>query len=132
VNLYGMHNSVLNKGLETDRFLAEWNITKKFKSFPLGRDFIVTTQDVVNQTYYNKKGLLVCGKPHLKLKSKRLLVEIPSDIMSLKKSDIKLACDWRFKTRVIFTAYFRSGYIINGFISHKISGKRHSFYILSH
>jgi len=132
VNLYGMHSSVLNKGLETDRFLAEWDIHKKFKSSKV-QEFksISNNKLLVNLTRYNKKGLLVCGKPKLNLKSKRLLVEIPSDIMSLKKADMKLARDWRLKTREIFTSYFKKGYIINDFISQEEGGKRHGFYVLT-
>jgi predicted GNAT superfamily acetyltransferase len=133
VNLYGMHKSLLNKGLETDRFLAEWNINKKLTSSRANKfTSNIDEKLVVNQTYYNKKGLLVCGKPKLNLKDKKLFVEIPSDIMSLKKADIKLASDWRLKTRAIFTSYFRKGYIINDFASQKEGdGKRHSFYELS-
>lgn len=128
VNLYGTSTSILNKGLDTDRFLAEWWIGKPI---PIIKSQIPTIQNIVNPTRYNKNGWLVCEKPRLNLKTKHLFVEIPSDIMSLKKVDMKLAHDWRMRTRLIFTTYFRKGYIISHFLSREMDGRRHSFYILS-
>lgn len=132
VNIYGTNTSILNKGLDTDRFLAEWWIRKKSKS-PKVQKFTsaIDGKSIVNPTHYNKKELLVCENPRLNLKHKRLLVEIPPDIMSLKKANLKLARDWRLKIRLIFTLYFRKGYIINHFLSRKMAEHRHSFYILS-
>ena len=131
VNLYGTSDSILNKGLDTDRFLAEWRIRNKPKNIRTKELKDWTSDALVNSTYRNKNGWLVCKKPRLNLKVKRLFVEVPSDIMSLKKADLKLARDWRLKTRLIFTSYFRKGYIINHFLSREIDGHRRSFYVLN-
>lgn len=129
VNLYGSSTSILNQGLATDRFLAEWWIRRKpriinYLSLP-------ATAKVVNPTHFNKHGWLVCEQPKLNLKVPKLLVEIPSDIMGLKKASLNLARDWRLKTRAIFTTYFRRGYIVTGYITQNVKENRRSFYLLT-
>ncbi|MEK7448384.1 MAG: hypothetical protein AAB019_02760 [Planctomycetota bacterium] len=141
-NLYGPSSSILNQGMATDRFLAEWRIKDKFFGHPRkkytnparARD----ESRIVNPTYYNKNGLLVCSRPKLDIKfssrAKRgenfILVEIPFNIMSLKKSDAALAGDWRKKTRQIFISYFNKSYIITNFIVRDTNKQRRSFYVL--
>ncbi|MBI4833672.1 MAG: acetyltransferase [Planctomycetes bacterium] len=116
INLYGTSSSVLNKGLETDRFLAEWWLNKEFKCLNVQKIGRLSEDAVINHTGFNKKGLLVCGKPRLNLKGKLLFAEIPPEIKSIQNKNLSLAKDWRAKTRAIFTAYFSKGYMVSGFI----------------
>jgi predicted GNAT superfamily acetyltransferase len=127
INLYGTSSSVLNRGLETDRFLAEWRLNKEFKRLNVQKVKRLGENAVINHTGFNKKGLLVCGNPRLNLKGKCLFAEIPSDIMSIKHKNAALACNWRIKTRAIFTSYFRKGYMVSGFTREQ----GHSFYVLT-
>ncbi|MBI5360506.1 MAG: GNAT family N-acetyltransferase [Planctomycetes bacterium] len=117
VNIYGTSSSVLNSGMETDRFLAEWHINRVWSLDSKSLRKVLKNIRQVNKTAISKSGFLISEKPDLRLNDKRLLVQIPGNINEIKAKDLALAKDWRLKTRVIFMAYFKKGYAVRGFIS---------------
>jgi predicted GNAT superfamily acetyltransferase len=129
INLYGTSSSILSRGLETDRFLAEWHLGQK-SEIRKQKSEICLPDASVNQTHRDKDGWLVCEKPRLGLWDRRITVEIPADINTLKSVRPALARDWRKKTRLIFTHYFRHNYRITGFVSKQSERGRRSFYLL--
>ena len=56
-----------------------------------------------------------------------LLYEIPKNFQHLRKSDLILTADWRFKTRQVFQHYLIAGYIVTDLVL--IDGLPH--YLLS-
>ncbi|MBI4713305.1 MAG: hypothetical protein HY762_08420 [Planctomycetes bacterium] len=126
VNLYGTSSSILNKGMPTDRFLAEWEIKNDRR--PHHKD-TKDTKNLINDTYKSKDGLLVCAGIRLGLKDRTLAVEIPADIGAIVKRNSKLALDWRLKTRRIFQHYFGKSYVITGFQFNPAT--KRGFYILT-
>ena len=118
INLYGTSSSILSRGLETDRFLAEWHLGQK-SEIRKQKSEICLPDASVNQTHRDKDGWLVCERPRLGLWDRRITVEIPADINTLKSVRPALARDWRKKTRTIFTHYFKQGYWVTRFIYRK-------------
>ncbi len=136
-NFYGMMRNVLNYGLESDRFLAEWwvksnrvlkRISGKYTLKKLSE--ITSEAGIVNETNVDENGFRVIKKLNLDLNNNVLLVEIPEDINKIKSVKMSLAIDWRIKTRRIFEEYFKKGYIITDFISERYKNMRRNFYVL--
>lgn len=157
VNLYGPSTSILNRGLDTDRFLAFWHIKSarvaahlkgKTETPPLdalfsGSGVSEVPKDVcqVNETYLDDLGILMSGPALLKLRTRWLLVEIPPSIQVIQTAHAQVAQQWRQKTRKIFTTAFRKNYTVTGFISGNAPARggmvntdqvsrRRSFYLL--
>ncbi|MBI5367175.1 MAG: hypothetical protein HZA54_09070 [Planctomycetes bacterium] len=155
VNLYGHSTSVLNRGLDTDRFLAHWEVGStrvtqrvkgKTETPPLDTLFsgsgVSAPQDVtlVNETYLDDLGILVSGPSKLKFKSRYLLVEIPPSIQVIQTACPQVAQQWRYKTREIFQNAFKKRYQVIGFVTGNAPtrggtvkaevNRRRSFYLL--
>ena len=79
--------------------------------------------------------LMVClspsESPHPPERAPLVLVEIPSDILSLKQVDPDLAVHWSEHIRSLFIRYFTNGYLVTDFVYVPGSHPR-SFYVLSH
>lgn len=132
---YGEMTDFLNVGLASDRFLAEWwirsdDVTKRanntFQQPKL--DHAMSYADVVNRTERIQEFRKIVSLD-LDLDSASLLVEIPSDINSLKEKDMPLAQEWRQKTRKIFGNYFPK-YTARNVLSEILEGERRTFYLL--
>lgn len=138
-NLYGHSTSILNRGLETDRFVAEWwlkskrvlrRLAGKSDTLPLAE--ILSRHGEYHATNTEPVGYTMrqCKSINCKLTSKRVFVEIPESIQAMKSENLELATDWRLKTRHVFTHYFKKGYVVSGFASDRVEGARRSFYVL--
>ncbi|MEM0119886.1 MAG: GNAT family N-acetyltransferase [Thermoprotei archaeon] len=108
-NYYGPMNDSINAGWETDRVVAEWWV----------KDVAIEEE---------RRGLRLIGEAHqaiqvdlagsyarclgytVDLNARKVLVEIPRDIVKLKEKDPEEAVRWRLFTREVFKAYFAAGY----------------------
>jgi predicted GNAT superfamily acetyltransferase len=108
---YGPMNDSINWGLPTDRFLCEWYLEPSLQSLIRGY-----AKGVDKETFrvIEKTGL----EPHPRCKDwkidlsvDRALLDIPRDIVELKKNDIEEAKRWRGATREAFERYFRAGFV---------------------
>ncbi|MDQ7780737.1 MAG: hypothetical protein RDV41_13665, partial [Planctomycetota bacterium] len=138
-NLYGHSTSTLNRGIETDRFLADWwlrssrvkrHLAGKSSSVPVSGILAEHVGNLVNTTEPVSYSMRVCKKVHAPWNQKRLFVEIPENIQAMKAENTELAVDWREKTRHIFQQCFKRGYVVTGFSSQRIEEARRTFYIL--
>ncbi len=130
VDLYGASGSPLHRGVPTDRFMVEWNITtphverrlaaasreaaapagQRKASPPIGvRDSAVVAAVLVNPTRA-AGDWLAPGDAALDVEGSRVLVEIPSNFTEMLRDEPALALEWRSSTRAIFQAYFARGY----------------------
>jgi predicted GNAT superfamily acetyltransferase len=133
---YGEMRDQLNAGLKSDRILVEWWIKSReviartngtFQQPKL--DKILSEAEIVNKTK-KVKNLRKNVSLNFNLKTKRILIEIPSDINVMKEKNIKLACAWREETRTMFETYFPKGYTAYNVISEITKGERRSYYLL--
>lgn len=133
---YGEMRDFLNVGLASDRFLAEWWITTDDVIQRVNGTFQQPTLDkmlsqakIVNKTE-KRKGYRKNVSVNLNLDSRKLLVEIPSDINTMKDKNLQLAQKWREETRIIFETYFPKGYTAYNVLSEITKGERRSYYLL--
>jgi predicted GNAT superfamily acetyltransferase len=133
---YGMMRDGLNAGLPSDRFQVNWWLNTR----RVERRLSHRSRPTLTFDHYRTAGATLVEartEPgHAPLPSEGaysitgalLLVEIPSDFLALKASDLPLARDWRFYTREFFEEAFATGYLTTDFVHEK--GR--SFYVLTH
>jgi len=100
---------------------------------------MVADAEIINPAQLNNKGWVVpsaAGEFRSKsgaavTESNILLVEIPSDFMALKATDIELAKEWRKETRTLFEDLFKLGYLVTDFVYLPGDIPR-SYYVMSH
>jgi predicted GNAT superfamily acetyltransferase len=124
-NIYGTVQNPLQMGLAMDRFLAEWPLlsdrvlerVQGYSRRAATEEWLAgPTYPIVN--YISWDGDL--PRPmaaELDLSDDALLVQVPPDLQSIKRTDLTVARGWRKITRGIFETYFRRGYVITGFAS---------------
>jgi predicted GNAT superfamily acetyltransferase len=132
VNLYPESGSQFNAGMESDRFSPEWWITSRRVRDRLRGKRLPHDLDAYACALEARTGPSGFREPvsvRRGQKASRVHIEIPADIDALKKRSLKLAQEWRSATREAFLAYFRRGYVVNGFES-VLGEPRQSFYLL--
>lgn len=130
---YGRFPSVIERGLASDRFVANWKIASprverrlREGAPPVDLSRILR----VNETRADADGLIENQRVHLNLDARRLLVEIPSHTDAMRAERIDLATRWRSETRRIFQTYFRAGYRVEDFIPPAAHPEGKCFYLL--
>jgi predicted GNAT superfamily acetyltransferase len=119
INYYGKMNDSLNRGLDSDRLLAEWwvdspRVAKRVdsKTKPSYEEHLDST--IVNPTMERDGVRIPTGEPELRTVETRLLLEIPNDYARLRKIDSHLLQKWRVQARKAYMFYFKHGYIATG------------------
>lgn len=140
--VYGEMRDGLNVGFPSDRFQVDWwisshRVEKRLSESPPARgklnDYLAKGGLVINPGNYDQNGNIVT-QPFAQLSTsteKILLVEIPSDYQSLKKSAPEAALAWRYQTREIFETAFRMEYLVTDFLFERGAQPR-SYYVLVH
>lgn len=142
-DFYGKMKDVLNQGLPSDRFEVDWWVNSQRVNRRLSRrrrnalslkHFITVGTPIINPSEITLPDTAE-GSWNTELKLGKelpfLLVEIPTDFISLKAADIQLAAQWRRQSRLVFERLFKAGYLITDFVH---SGDDHprSYYVLCH
>lgn len=110
VDYYGPMNDSINAGWPTDRFLCEWfiepELQRRVRSFARRRldDALVLIDKRVSGPYS------LCHEWHIDVSAEAALVDIPSDVVSLKLKQPEEGRRWREATREIFQTYFAAGH----------------------
>lgn len=113
-NYYGNLAARLYRGLESDRFLAEWwvksprvkkTVELKVKSKP-------TQSIILNETKARSGLRRPWRKPNLRATGGSLRVEIPTHIERSQDEDPSGLKRWRRDTRALYSHYFSRGYIV--------------------
>ena len=112
-DFYGAMPDKLNAGLPSDRFYVEWPIgmDRTYKRLK-GEDRAPALDDAEGEGI---RYLLRAdgSRPALQdppSSESHLLVEIPADFQSVKRTDASLALEWRIAARGAFEAAFAQGY----------------------
>ncbi len=129
--IYGRVENPLQIGLATDRFLCEWHLLSDRvrerihhpHPSPKPNDLLDNeSYRLVNYANWSSD----LPRPiaaDLELDDPVLLVQVPSNIQSIKRRDLAVARGWSATTRQIFESYFKRGYVITGFASDKEPNK---------
>lgn len=129
--MYGETGSPLHQGLDTDRFLVEWEL----EAYDPGAPSAAPTEGAP-RTDAGEAGDLPAGQaPPAEMDLARedgpstppaVRVEIPSDIHAVREEDPEEAARWRERTRQAFVARLEGGYRVAGFVP----GPERGFYLL--
>jgi len=128
---YGEFPSRIEKGLPSDRLVANWRVgTARVQKrlTGLGRS-LDPSLPCVNETD------LVGGFPRnrairLQLKDSALLVEIPAETDAMRARNLPLARRWRLEARRVFQHYLAAGYRVDDFFPPQPAGEGRCYYLL--
>ena len=130
-NIYGESSSVLHRGTPTDRFVAQWHITRphverRIASIgqPVVRDSSVGQAPVVNPSRESGEWLEP-GPSDLSAGGRRVLVEIPMGFGDMQTREPGLALEWRMASRSIFQSYLGRGYHVVDFFLSRAARRGH-------
>ena len=130
-NAYGTSSSPLHAGTPTDRFVAEWHITRPHveRRISAWGQPIVRDQSVAGAVLVNPSAAGAAwrapGAADLGVGERRLLVEIPVGFTELQREDPELALAWRLHTREVFQSCFGRGYRAVDFFLSRDAGRGH-------
>ncbi|MFQ5612080.1 MAG: GNAT family N-acetyltransferase [Anaerolineae bacterium] len=129
-NIYGIVQNPLQMGLAMDRFLAEWplmsdRVRERMRGYISRPDAEAWMSGEVYPIANYASWEQDLPRPmaaDLELTDDVLLVQVPSDLQAIKRTDLTVARGWRTMTRQIFEHYFRRGYVVTGFASSRKPG----------
>lgn len=121
IDKYGqMESNIFGKSIPTDRFRAVWRFTEdKVINRILGTNTSLNISDISNIPVATFNNL-----PN----SKRVLVQISSDIDSITEDSVKI--EKRLNLRTVLTHYFNKNYIASEFVTGIIDNERKNYYLL--
>lgn len=136
-NCYGRFQSVIEKGLESDRFVVNWRIRSAAVERRLrderareAQPASILNAERINETRLNAQGFPENHRIWLNLSRPALLVEIPAETDRMRVQALNLARRWRLQTRKIFERYFGLGYRAEDFIPPCPASDERCFYLL--
>jgi predicted GNAT superfamily acetyltransferase len=103
VNHYGEMDDDINRGMPTDRLLAEWSVHGKPPPSTAGRQWLLTAD--------TSGDLPRPGDVPDKIPHAGGLVAVPSDIEPLRSKDPHLLAQWRMALRSAFREAFAAGLV---------------------
>jgi predicted GNAT superfamily acetyltransferase len=136
-NFYGESSSPLHAATPTDRFVAEWHITRPHVErriaawgHPVVRDQSVAGAVLVNPSVPSDAGPAP-GPANPNVDERRLLVEIPVGFTGMQIAHPTLAREWRMQTREIFQSCFARKYRVVDFFLSRDAGRGHYLLVRS-
>lgn len=118
-DMYGESDSVLHRGLGTDRFVVEWRIASKRVEKVLAGGLPVDVRQFghapVANTVVGDDGSAEPVDTELPTAA-AVRVEIPAEIQKVKAESVELAARWRTNTRRAFQFYLNKGYRVEALL----------------
>ncbi len=121
INYYGVGAFEYNRGVETDRFMAEWHLKSERvkRRLDKGELKVQTLSHYINDVGAEivldadiVDGYLKPGKPKLTSRNDVLLVRIPDNFVKILTSSLSLANEWRLKSRLALRHYLLRKYVV--------------------
>ena len=117
VNVYGEMRDDLNRGMESDRLLAWWDLkSAEVEHISKGN----THPDISDISLSNLDyGLRIMNKTinsNLELIDECVRIDVPENLIHLLKTDLSFAHSCREATREVFLRYFSQGYTAKRFL----------------
>jgi len=137
---YGEMRDGLNAGLPSDRFQVDWWLNTHRVERRLGKrprpalTLGALTRLGVHPLYdlrYMPNGLPRPPEGAPALQDQLLAAAIPADFISMKRTDLALARDWRYFAREFFETAFARGYIVTDFALDRDSDASKGLYVLT-
>jgi predicted GNAT superfamily acetyltransferase len=129
-NMYGERSDALNADVPTDRVIVEWD-TEIERTATFAPDAVASLPHLI-QTDEQVVGLVspfevdFAAVDH----SPRLLLEIPTEIATLRRHAPQLAEEWRLAVGKAFQNAFEAGYRAVHCVRDESSGRRRGYYLL--
>jgi predicted GNAT superfamily acetyltransferase len=136
VNFYGEETSSFLHSFGTDRLWATWlldsqRVIQRVEGPPFVADLAVELDGAMPLVILREDGGPHRCEPAEHVSCEHLLIEIPSDIDSLRRERPELARAWQEVTRGAFTQALASGYVVRDFIRRGVNGKQTGAYLLN-
>jgi predicted GNAT superfamily acetyltransferase len=130
-NLYGSTHSPLHAGLDTDRFVATWDLQQTLRKTRRTQIPIDQTR-LINPTLPREGEWLVPQSPRLDLKAggEALYLEVARNFSQLRIQNLALARRWQLCMRTACLHYLRRGFVVTGFVEGTLKDRRGAFYVL--
>ena len=129
-NMYGLRTDELNAGVPTDRLIAEWNTEGDAAMVGPSHDLATLLQLIESEQGRGDVPGAPVGLTESAFLAPRILLEIPNDIVHLRRETPELAEQWRTVVGEAFQSAFEGGFRAVHFVRDDSSGSRRSFYVL--
>ena len=136
-NCYGRFESAIERGLESDRFVVNWQIRsarveRRLKETGWDEKVLnsILRSERVNETRLNAAWFVENYKLYLNKNQPTLLLEIPKETDRMRAEAMSLARRWRMESRKMFLHYFSRGYRVVDFIPPCPASEGRCFYVL--
>ena len=133
---YGHFPSKIERGMESDRFVADWRVQsvaveRRLKTRNPGKgDPKSLTAPLVNHTEPDGHGFIANAAITLDQTASRLRVEIPTNTDLMREKALPLARRWRLEMRRAFQCYLAKGYRVDDFLPPSAATAGRCFYVL--
>lgn len=136
---YGEMRDEINVGYPSDRFRVDWWVTSRRVQSRVDElrgsldlaNFLAGGAKKAYSTHLTSDGILQPDDVEPELDGSVILVEIPSDVNSIREKNPDFALNWRLLTRKVFEHAFSKGYIVTDFVFLKGEKNPRSYYVLS-
>jgi predicted GNAT superfamily acetyltransferase len=133
VNMYGLTDSPLHRGMDTDRLVATWEMDSgRVESRAHGEQPAKVLSEaewteIPQALSLSEKGAYPFpGAPALGRTDRHLLIAVPANIDTVIDEALDVVLRWREATRAVFTDYLSRGYQVTEFFRRDSA----SFYLL--
>ena len=142
VNYYGVVDFEYNRGVESDRLMAEWHLNSRRAVERLegrGRHepaeyFLRLGAHIALQAAPSGEGreFLKPLRPDLSVSEDLVLAEVPDNFIDMQVKAPDLAREWRVRLREVMLHYLGRGYLVFDFTrsSNPVGGRRRYYYVL--
>ncbi len=136
-NFCGETTSQIDRGLPTDRMLAQWDledasVIRRLEVGPPRRDFRkeLRHRQAINQLIETAPGLLTSAPVKLNCTDDQFLFEVPYNLQEIKHRDLGVALEWQGRMRQVFRHYFKKDYAATDFWVSEQDGHLRACYLL--
>lgn len=128
--MYGETESILHRGIGTDRFVVAWPVPDDEVKQRLAETHAAgTTRELLEAPILNAGSGEGGAGSDLGGVGSRARVEIPHDITSVQQSERQQAVSWRLSTRAAFQRALAAGLTVRGFVVDECS--KRGYYLLA-
>jgi len=119
-NYYGFVDFEYNRGIESDRLLAEWHLkSRRVEERMAGKGrhepaeyFLDRGAEIALTTELLSNGFRAPREPRLWLNEELIVIEVPKNFVDMQVREPRLAREWRLRAREVLVHYLSRGYVV--------------------